>query len=128
MGLLAFAVFAYLVKGGSPLAEARNLTLMLMVLFGNIHALSSRSETRSLFRIRFFANPFLIVAVPFAQLVHIGAMYTPGISDVLGLSPITIGQWLILAGVALLLLVVEELHKWLLNRSERRKRAPRAEG
>jgi len=117
MGILAFATYAYLIHTGSTVVEARNLTLMLMVLFGNIHALSARSETRSLFSIRFLANPFLILAVPVAQLVHIGAMYTPGLSDVLQLQPISLLQWLVLAAVSLLLLGVEEWHKWWLRRS-----------
>jgi len=58
MGSLAFATYYTLMHNGTSVAEARNLTLMLMVLFGNIHALSSRSEQRSLFKINFFANPF----------------------------------------------------------------------
>jgi len=120
MGLLAFGVYAWLIANDTSVAQARNLTLMLMVLFGNIHALSSRSESKSLFRMPFFGNPFLIVAVPFAQLVHIGAMYLPGISNVLELEPISFRQWSVLAGVALLLLVVEELHKWWIRRRGKR--------
>ncbi len=116
MGGLAFAVYAGFMASGTPVEEARNLTLMLMVLFGNIHALSSRSETRSLFQMRFWANPFLILAVPLAQLIHIGAMYTPGLSDVLALQPISFIQWTGLLGVALVLLLVEELHKFWLRR------------
>jgi hypothetical protein len=68
---------------------------------------------------RLLANPFLMLAVPFAQLVHIGAMYTPGISNVLALNPITLMQWLALAGVASLLLVIEEGHKWRLRATSR---------
>ncbi len=120
MGLLAFATYWYLLVQRTPEPEARNLTLMLMVLFGNIHALSSRSETRSIFQIRFFANPFLVLAVPLAQAVHIGATYMPGISDVLQLQPVSLQSWLALLGVALLLLVIEELHKALLRRAEHR--------
>ncbi|MCW8824868.1 MAG: HAD-IC family P-type ATPase, partial [Gammaproteobacteria bacterium] len=117
MGGLAFATYYSLMLNGTDVAEARNLTLMLMVLFGNIHALSSRSEERSLFQIKFFANPFLIIAVPVAQMIHISAMYLPGISGVLELSPITSEQWFNLLGVALVLLAVEELHKlWLRRR------------
>lgn len=119
MGVLAFSVYAFLMNSGAAVEEARNLTLMLMVLFGNIHALSSRSEMRSLFAIRFFANPFLVTAVPVAQLVHIAAMYIPGISSVLELSPITLQQWLVLAAVSLILLVAEELHKAYLRRGQR---------
>ena len=111
MGVLACAVFAWLINSGHSIDEARNLTLMLMILFGNIHALSSRSETRSLFRRGFFANPFLVIAVPLAQLVHIGATYTPGLSDVLAISPIAFLDWVALLGVALVLLAIEEGHK-----------------
>ncbi len=111
MGVLAFAVYAFLMNQGMAVEEARNLTLMLMVLFGNIHALSSRSESRSLFQVRFWSNPFLVLAVPLAQAVHIGAMYVPGLSDVLQLQPIALREWLILLGVALILLLVEEAHK-----------------
>jgi len=122
MGLLAFAVYAWLIENGSDIAYARNLTLMLMVLFGNIHALSSRSETRSLFQIRFFANPFLILAVPLAQLIHIGALYLPGLNTVLALSPIRLSEWLVLAGIALCLLLIEEIHKYCLRRQALRQR------
>ena len=118
MGILAFAAFAYLLRQGLPVEEARNLTLMLMVLFGNIHALQSRSESRSLFRIPLLANPFLVLAVPGAQLVHISAMYLPGLSDVLQLQPISLQAWLLLLGVALILLVVEEAHKALIRRRD----------
>jgi len=120
MGVLAFATYALLLQSGSALGDARNLTLMLMVLFGNMHALSSRSEFRSLFAIRFFANPFLVCAVPIAQLIHIGAMYVPGLSDVMQLHPITLREWLLMAAISLLLLVVEEAHKLVLRRGQNR--------
>ncbi len=115
MGVLSFAVYYWLVQTGTDIDSARNLTLLLMVLFGNIHALSARSEHRSIFKIRFFANPFLVLAVPIAQCVHIAALYTPGLSDVLGLQPVSWEQWGAMAGVALLLLGAEELHKWILR-------------
>jgi magnesium-transporting ATPase (P-type) len=119
MGTLAFAAFYYFNLQGYALEECRNLTLMLLVLFGNIHALSSRSETRSLFRMKLFSNPFLITAVPLAQALHIGASYMPGLSDVLQLRPITFEEWLPLLGVAFLLLIIEELHKaWLRARAQ----------
>ncbi len=111
MGGLSFAVYYTLMKNGTAIEDARNLTLMLMVLFGNIHALMSRSETRSIFQIRFFANPFLVLAVPVAQLVHIGAIYTPVIGETLQLRPVSLQEWAILLGVASTLFVVEEIHK-----------------
>jgi magnesium-transporting ATPase (P-type) len=116
MGLVAFLNFQWTLDQGQSIEEARNLTLMLMVLFGNIHALNSRSESRSLFRVPLLSNPFLMLAVPLAQLAHIGAMYTPGLSDVLQIQPISVKEWLQLLALAMSLLVVEELHKILIRR------------
>ncbi|MDX1302118.1 HAD-IC family P-type ATPase [Photobacterium sp.] len=120
MGGLAFINYYLALDAGQPVEQARNLTLMLMVLFGNIHALNSRSETLSLFSLSLFANPFLMLAVPIAQLVHIAAMYTPGISDVLAIQPISLAEWGQLLLIASSLFVVEELHKWWRRRSLRR--------
>jgi hypothetical protein len=46
-----------------------------------------------------------------AQLVHIGAMYTPWISDVLQIQPVSPEHWLQLLGLSLTVLVIMELHK-----------------
>lgn len=111
MGILAYGTFHSLLSWGYDVDMARNLTLMLMVLFGNIHALCSRSETRSIFRIPLLTNPFLVLAVPVAQLVHIGSMYVPGLSDVLAIQPIGLHEWAAMLAVALVLLALEEAHK-----------------
>ena len=118
MGLLAFLTYSSLLRMDSSVGDARNMTLMLMVIFGNIHALSSRSEHRSLFKMKFFSNPFLIIAVPTAQLVHIGAMYVPSISQVLQINPVSVMQWLSLLAIASILLLVEELHKYFLRKKK----------
>ncbi|HEY7866018.1 MAG TPA: cation-translocating P-type ATPase C-terminal domain-containing protein, partial [Psychromonas sp.] len=108
--------FFYLMKMESDLQNARNMTLMLMILFGNIHVLSSRSEKKSLFSLPLFSNPFLILAVPIAQLIHIGAMYTPVLNNVLQIQPITVEQWVGLLLVAFTLLFAEEMHKYFLRK------------
>ncbi len=112
MGGFAFLSYYFELRSGESVEQARNLTLMLMVLFGNIHALNSRSETRSLFSLSVKTNLFLMCAVPLAQLVHITATYTPVLSDVLELRPITLEQWIRLLIISLSLLAIEEIHKW----------------
>ena len=111
MGLLAFAVFWEANAAGLGEMEARNVTLMIMVLFGNVHALSSRSESRSIFSIPYFANPFLALAAPAALAVHILAGFTPGIRDILQIQPIPFREVIPLIGIALLFLAVEEIQK-----------------
>jgi len=111
MGCLAFIVFQYQINQGATEETARNITLLLMVLFENVHVLNSRSETCSIFRQYFLGNKFLIFGMLGAQAVHIGAMYTPGLRDILQLQPVNIIQWSTLLSIALILIIIDELHK-----------------
>jgi len=111
IGSVAFLAFQWLIARGFTLDEARNGTLLLMVLFENVHVLNCRSELRSVFRHNLLLNPILLIGTVVAQLVHIGAMYTPWIRDVLHIQPVTPQHWLVLLGLALTVLMVMELHK-----------------
>lgn len=113
IGIVAFLVFHWLLSRGYTLDEARNGTLLLMVLFENVHVFNCRSEVRSVFRHSPLRNPVLLIGTALAQLVHIAAMYTPWISDVLHIQPVSSQHWLELLGLALTVLVVMELHKLL---------------
>ncbi|MDH3949067.1 MAG: HAD-IC family P-type ATPase, partial [Gammaproteobacteria bacterium] len=101
IGSVAFIVFQWLITRGFSLDEARNGTLLLMVLFENVHVFNCRSEVRSVFQHNPFRNPILLIGTAAAQLVHIGAMYTPWISDVLHIQPVTPQLWLEMLGIAL---------------------------
>jgi magnesium-transporting ATPase (P-type) len=111
IGSVAFLVYQWLLGIGYSLQEARNGTLLLMVLFENIHVFNSRSETLSAFRHNPMGNPLLLFGTVIAQLVHIGAMYTPWISDVLRIQPVSFELWSELLFMALSVLLVIELHK-----------------
>jgi len=120
MGLAAFAFYAWCLARGMSEFEARNLLLLLMVLFENAHALNARSERRSVLRVSFAANPFLILAIVGAQGLHIAAMYLPGLRDILDLQPISAADWLTVAAIAGSLILVVELHKRLFRGAPQR--------
>jgi magnesium-transporting ATPase (P-type) len=97
--------------------EARNGTLLLMVLFENVQAFNSRSETLSVFRHNPLRNKLLFFGTLAAQAVHIGAMYTPGLREVLGVQPVSLAHWSELLALALVMLLAMEAHKRLRCRS-----------
>jgi magnesium-transporting ATPase (P-type) len=111
IGGVAFGLYNQLLAQGVEPAEARNSVMLVMVLFENVHVLNSRSERRSIFQHNLLRNPFLLFGTLAAQLVHIGAMYTPGLSDMLHIHPVSLTHWLTLLGLALTILVVMEMHK-----------------
>jgi magnesium-transporting ATPase (P-type) len=119
IGSVAFLLYQWMLNRGYEIDEARNATLLLMVLFENIHVLNCRSESRSAFSTRLFSNPFLVMGTISAQLIHIGAMYTPWLSETLQIQPISFQLWLELLLLAFVLLFASEAHKLirrLLNR------------
>ena len=111
MGSIAFALYAWLLGQGMDVASARNLVLLQMVLFENVHVFNSRSEKISIFRQNFFGNPLLLGGMLGAQALHIGSMFTPGLRDVLQVQPVSLQQWGTLLGFASVLILVDELHK-----------------
>jgi potassium/sodium efflux P-type ATPase len=115
MGMVAFLLFQWLLNSGYTVEAARNGTLLLMVLFENVHVFNSRSETRSAFRLSPLRNPLLLFGTAAAQLVHIGAMYVPWVSDVLHIQPVSPQHWLELLAMALTVLLVMEIHKKILG-------------
>ena len=117
MGCIAFAVFYWQISHGVEENSARNITLLLMVLFENVHVFNSRSETISIFRQNFFGNPLLLFGMLTAQGVHIVAMHTPGLNSILMVEPVSLTLWSQLLAIALLLIVVDEIHKYLHRKS-----------
>lgn len=115
IGFISFLLFSNLLNIGYSIEDARNSTLLLMVLFENIHIFNCRSETKSVFKQSLMTNRLLIFGTVFAQLVHIGAMYIPFISDVLQIKPVSLGHWFILLSISLVLLLVMEVHKYIYN-------------
>ncbi|MGE0660628.1 MAG: cation-translocating P-type ATPase [Reyranellaceae bacterium] len=123
-GVGGFAAFYWMLHNGYAEEEARNLLLLLFVLFENFQTFNSRSERHSIVRQRFFANPFLVLTVIAAQLVHIGAMHMPALSGVLHVAPVSLAEWALLLLAASSLLLVMELEKWW----DQRAKAPAAAG
>jgi magnesium-transporting ATPase (P-type) len=120
IGIVGFLFFHWALGRGWSEFEARNGMLLLMVCFENAHVFNCRSEWRSAFRVPFRANRFLFAAVAAAQGVHIGAMYVPGLSDILRIEPVSLQTWLPVAGLALGLIAAMEIFKLLRPRPQRR--------
>lgn len=116
MGLVSGAAYAWFLERGLPLEEARNLVLLLMVLFENAHALNARSERLAAFQVPFAANWFLALAIVGAQALHVTALFTPGLSGVLRVQPIDVLDWSLVALFALSLILVMDGFKLVYGR------------
>ncbi|MCX7791035.1 MAG: HAD-IC family P-type ATPase, partial [Chloroflexaceae bacterium] len=111
IGLIGFGVWIYLLNAGWEEEAARNLLLLLIVLFQNYHVFNCRSEYVSAFRMPFRNNPFAFVAVIAALGLHTLVMHVPFMQSLLRIAPVTPEQFLILAALAGAILVIMELYK-----------------
>ncbi len=119
MASVGFAAFSWMLHQGWDVSTARNGLLLLMVLFENVQAGNSRSETRSLLRLSPMRNPLLFFGTMTALLLHVAAMYTPGVRGLLRVEPVPVAQWAVTIAMALSLLVTMEIYK-----AVRRRRPP----
>ena len=117
MGGGGFVAFAALLHWGLAEAGARNLLLLLFVLFENFQTLNSRSERHSVFAQSLTSNPLLIGSIVGAQLLHIAATYVPWLADTLDLKPFGFLEWSLLVLAACPILVVSEIDKYAANRN-----------
>lgn len=111
MGISAFVVFYTLLQFGYAEDMARNITLLLMVLFENVHVFNSRTENHSIFKIDHTKNKFLWLSVIAAQSVHIVCMYIPFMQNVLNVQPVDAKIWMLLLSIAIVLMAVMEVEK-----------------
>lgn len=115
MGGVSFYYFKYLIQSGVSLVVAQNLVLLLMVLFENIMVGNCRSETRSAFKTHPTKNSPLILAALLAQAVHIASMYIPWLQTILGTQPVSFHEWILLLSMALSVLFVIEIYKFMMR-------------
>jgi len=114
IGIVSFVLFSFLLANGHSEESARNITLLLMVLFENVHVFNSRTEYNYLHKIGYKSSTMLIILVIFTQLLHIASMHIPFMQNVLSTQPVSFDIWLELAVVAIGLVVVMEVDKWLM--------------
>jgi magnesium-transporting ATPase (P-type) len=118
IGIVSFVLFYILRHNGESVESARNMVLLLMVLFENVHVFNSRTEVNYLHKIDYRSSMMLIILVIFTQLLHLACMHIPFMQTVLSTQPVSFYMWLELAIIALGLVIVMEFDKWLVFRKK----------
>lgn len=111
IGIIAFAAWVWLLGEGYEENGARNLLLLLMVLFENFHVFNCRSEYRSAFKVPIRNNYFLVIGVVMMQGLHIFAMQIPFMQELLSISPVSFDSWFRFFVIAAIVIVVMEIFK-----------------
>ncbi len=126
VGVIGFGAFWWMLRAGWTEESARNVLLLLMVLFENVHIGNCRSETKSALRLSPFRSPILLGGALTALLLHLTIMFVPLGQKVLHVEPVSLTMLVGLLALALSVFVALEIHKWTWAMREQRKPASKS--
>ncbi len=99
-----------LLGGSGDIVEARTMAFTTLVLAQLFNVFNARSDRLSAFH-QLFTNPLLWVAIALSIVLQIAVVQVPFMNDAFKTSPLKVGDWLICAGLASLVLWASETKK-----------------
>ncbi|MBI5569570.1 MAG: cation-translocating P-type ATPase [Desulfomonile tiedjei] len=91
------------------------VTLSMCELF---RSFTCRSERLSIFQIGVFSNPWLVGAFLLSVSLLVPTVLAPFLQPIFDTHPLTLNEWGVVMGLALIPAVTEEITKWCLRRKE----------
>ena len=115
--IFGLALFGHYFQMHNDPAEGRSIVFASFAINSMVYIFAYRSMRQSIFRMnKLTANKPLIWAVLAGLATALIAFLIPGLRDLLGLVPLTLDEWGLVAGVALALLVAVEIGKVISHR------------
>ncbi|WP_353826701.1 cation-translocating P-type ATPase [Agromyces sp. SYSU T0242] len=119
MGICVLVMFHLALDSGRSLEHARTLAMTVFAFLNFFQAGTARSERRSVFALRPWANPLLLGAAVLAVVLQAVAVSVPIGQELLGFVSLTLTEWVVALLVGSTVLVVAEADKWLRRRRGR---------
>lgn len=95
----------------SALAHARTMTFLVLAGSQLFYSLALRHESKSVFQLGLFSNPYLVAAVIIGFALQIVVISVPLLADAFKVQPLEMQDWLIVLGLSLIPFVLKELSK-----------------
>ena len=95
----------------SALAHARTMTFVVLAGSQLFYSLALRHESKSIFQLGLFSNPYLVAAVGFGFALQVMVISVPFLADAFKLQPLEMQDWLIVLGLSLIPFALKELSK-----------------
>jgi Ca2+-transporting ATPase len=113
--LINLGLFAWALNSDRSVAEAMTMTFVSLVLIQFFKAYNFRSDRHSMFE-RTFSNKWLNLAVAWEILLLVLIIYLPFLNEPFGTYPLPLEDWIIVGGLAVTIIPVLELAKWLVRK------------
>ncbi len=100
IGLSTLFVFNVIYYFQNDLALARTAAFATLVYCQMFHVFDCRSETTTIFELKFTSNKYLLAAVTFSTLMQLSVMYVPFLSSIFSTVPLSLGNWALVLTVS----------------------------
>jgi Ca2+-transporting ATPase len=115
--IVVLFLFNHLYSAHGNAIEGRSIVFASFAVNSMVYIFAYRSMRQPLFRMnKLTANKPLLVAVIAGLFTAVLPFLIPGLRNLLGIVPLTLVEWSIVASVALGLLTVVEIGKWISNK------------
>lgn len=109
MAIGTLLLFGYSLSRG--IVYARTMAFATIAIFQLFNTLNARSPVRSVFRIGFFSNPWILVGVGTSFLLQISVIQLPILQRVFSTTTLSLRDWALVIGVSSSVWIVEEIRK-----------------
>lgn len=99
------------------LGKARTVAFVAMSMFQLFNVFNMRSLKKSVFKIGFFSNKWVIVAFSASFLLTLAIIFLPWISGIFGFVPLKIGELALIILIASSVLIAGEVYKFIRYRN-----------
>ncbi|MDP3014953.1 MAG: HAD-IC family P-type ATPase [bacterium] len=93
------------------LTKALTMCLTTLAIFQWFNAFNCRSENKSIFRMNFFSNKWLLAAAFIVVFLQLMAVYNPIMQKILRTTALEFSDWLIAIAIAFSIIIIEEFRK-----------------
>jgi Ca2+-transporting ATPase len=115
--MAVLALFHHFFAAHGNAAEGRSIVFASFAINSMVYIFAYRSLRRPLFRMnKLSTNKPLVWAVLGGIFTAILPFLVPGLRNLLGIVPLSLGEWLTVGGIALGLLTTVEVGKWISNK------------
>jgi len=95
---------------------AQTMVFITLILAELVNAFNCRSDIHSLFTVGFWRNRFLVGSALLSLVIMVVVIHWQPLSYLFHTRPLSLGDWLVAAGLSLTIFPVVEVTKWLLRK------------